>query len=144
MAVLVRVKLLRQFAIELGELVWLHLAQAANQHLMRGVQEFEDEEHLVSVIRRVLGRLIQVLVGHVESKPVDLLLHGLVSSLFVEARRSASAWVSKLAAHFGFHFFLGFREHLFLHLSIIGMLFGLSLLDLLLPGFALVLSTLAA
>jgi hypothetical protein len=53
MQVLVRVKLLRQFAVELGKLLLLHLAEAGDEHVVRRCDEFKHQEDLFHVIRMV-------------------------------------------------------------------------------------------
>ena len=49
MTILVWVKLLRQFAIKLGELGGLHLFHARYEHVRWGVQELVDNVDLVTL-----------------------------------------------------------------------------------------------
>ena len=53
MTILVRVELLRQFAVKLGELVWLHLMHAGDQHVNRSIQELVNNVNLLTLQLRV-------------------------------------------------------------------------------------------
>lgn len=58
MAILVRVELLRQFAVELGEIRGLHVLQSRDQHVLGCVQELKHQEHLLLHSSSVLGALL--------------------------------------------------------------------------------------
>lgn len=55
MAVLVGVKLLRQFTVELGEIVGVHLLHSGHEDVDRGVQKLVDDVDLVTM-NGVIGR----------------------------------------------------------------------------------------
>lgn len=77
MAILVRVELLRQFAVELGEIRGLHVLQSRDQHVLRRVQKLKHQEHLFLHSGSVLGPLLlNISFGLLRCLLVNLSLNG--------------------------------------------------------------------
>ena len=84
MMVLVWVELNRQFSVELGKLVGLHLLHAGNEHILRGVEELIDVECLLlGYLRLIIVSFLLLgsdkLIGEELCVLVDLLFEYLLA-----------------------------------------------------------------
>lgn len=155
MAVLVRVKLLRQFTVELGELSRLHGLHARYQHVDWGVQELVDNVHLVAVLRGFSFKRLQVCFRLVYCSLVNLLLNVGHAFSFVGLRHrlgaklriasvSSLSLLERIVSHLTFHFLSCFAEHFLLLLRYVLALLFLLLLQFLLECLSLILLALGA
>ena len=129
-AILVRVKLLRQFTVKLGKLSGLHLLHAGNQHVNRTVKELVHYVDLVLLLKGICRAAPQVCFHLLHRSFVDFLLNRrqtLSFSRFGMPLRvctkllitcvSTLTLVEAVVLQLTFHLLSSFLEHLFLHLG---------------------------
>jgi hypothetical protein len=74
--ILVRVELLRQFTVKLGEIGGLHDCQSLDQHVMGGIHELEHQEYLFFHSCYVRESFLLNIGFHLQGRLlVNLLLH---------------------------------------------------------------------
>ena len=130
MAILVRVKLLRQFTVKLGKLSGLHLLHAGNQHVNRTVKELVHYVDLVLLLKGICRAAPQVCFHLLHRSFVDFLLNrrqtlsfsrfGMplrVCTKLLITRVSSLTLVEAVVLQLAFHLLSSFPEHLFLHLG---------------------------
>jgi hypothetical protein len=146
MTVLVRVKLLRQFPVELGERCGLHLLHARYQHLYRGVQELVHYVNLITVshrlarnVRVALWMRMHVLPRKAHSSLVDLLFNrrellsfrlvrilcvSMWHKLLIAIVKTVTCLSLRSIIEFLLHLFVSLAEHFLLHsLDVLVLLF---------------------
>ena len=126
MTVLVGMKLLRQFAIKLGELIGLHLMHARNQHIDRRIQELVHDVYLFALQWAVCRTGPQIGFHRIHRSFVYFLLNrgqtiaiiALIMRVRIKPRMAIKTLpgIKEVVFEFFLHFFSGLSEHLLLHL----------------------------